>query len=238
LKLIENNYLIDTEKSLHVNSILPPIGVRKVFTTGWLRDSIAYIHMTEMSNKSGEVHRSIDSFLEKYQNADGYVIDIRNNIGGYSLPIKKLAEYFTTEKRTYAISRLRNPDSIYKFQEPECWEIKPKAGSKYDNQPVALLINENTQSAAELFTLMMKTLPNVKVMGSTTAGVFADTYIGKLPNGWEYRLSIRKTNDWNDNVVEDIGIVPDTLIVNMERNLQNETDKIIEYAIMHINENK
>jgi len=234
LKLLVNNYLIDSEESLQVYSILPPMGVRKVFTTGWLRDSIAYIHMTEMSKKSDGVHRAIDSFLEKYQKAKGYVIDIRDNIGGYSLPVKELAEYFTTEERTYAISRLRDSDSIYKFQKPEYWKIKPKAGSKYANQPIALLINENTQSAAELFTLMLKTLPNVKVVGNITAGVFADTHIGKLPNGWEYRLSIRKTNDWNDNLVENIGIIPDTIIINTEKDLQNETDKVIECAIEYL----
>jgi len=234
LKLVENKYLIDSEKSLQLYSFLPPMGVRNVFTTGWLNDSISYIHMTEMSNKSEEVHNSITSFIEKYNKANGYVIDIRDNIGGYSLPVKELAEYFTTEEHTYAISRLRNSDNIHNFQEPEYWKIKPKAGSKYNNQPITLLTNQNTQSAAELFTLMMKTLPSVKIIGDTTSGVFADTHIGKLPNGWEYRLSVRKTNDWNDNVVENIGIVPDTLIINTQKNLNNGTDNVLEYAMNYL----
>lgn len=236
IKLIERNYLNDSEKSLQVKSILPPMGIRKVFTTGWLKDSIAYIHMTEMSNKASDVHNSINSFLKKYQYAKGYVIDIRDNIGGYSLPVKELAEYFSKDKHTYAISRLRNPDDIYKFREPEYWELKPDTESKYANQPIALLTNKNTQSAAELFTLMMKTIPSVKVIGDTTSGVFSDTHIGKLPNGWEYRLSIRKTNDWNDNVVEDIGIIPDSVIINTETDLRNETDKVLDYAIEYIKE--
>ncbi|WP_372756025.1 S41 family peptidase [Labilibaculum sp.] len=234
LKLIEDKYLSDYEKSLRIKSFLPPMGIRKVFTTGWLKDSIAYIHMTEMSNKSNEVHNSIASFLEKYKNAKGFVIDIRDNIGGYSLPVKELAEYFATDTHTYAISRLRKPDSIYNFQEPEYWELKPNENSKYVNQPIALLTNRNTQSAAELFTLMMKTLPNVKIFGNMTSGVFADTHIGKLPNGWEYRLSIRKTNDWSDNVVENVGIIPNELIKNTETDLQNETDKVLDSAIDYL----
>jgi len=99
-----------------------------------------------------------------------------------------------------------------------------------------LLTNSNTQSAAELFTLMMKTIPEVKVIGDTTSGVFADTYIGKLPNGWEYRLSIRKTNDWNDHVVEDIGLVPDLLLTNSKIDYQNHVDKILDCAIEYIQE--
>lgn len=237
LKLIENNYLIDYEKSLKVKSFLPPMGIRKVFTTGWLTDSIAYIHMTEMSNKSKEVHNSTSSFLKKYKDAKGFVIDVRDNIGGYSLPAKELAEYFTTETHTYAISRLRNPDGLYKFQEPEYWKIEPNADIEYKNQPIALLTNANTQSAAELFTLMMKTLPKVEIIGDTTSGVFADTHIGTLPNGWEYRLSIRKTNDWNDNVVENIGIVPDRIVENTEKDLKNKTDNILESAIGYLIKN-
>jgi carboxyl-terminal processing protease len=236
LKLIEKQYLTEFEKSLKVKSFLPPIGIRKVLTTGWLKDSIAYLHMTEMSNKSDEVQKSISSFLEKYQKANGFIIDIRDNIGGYSLPVKELAENFTSKKRIYAISRLRNPDSIYSFQEPDYWEIKPKTESKYCNQPIALLINENTQSAAELFTLMMKTILTVKVFGNTTSGVFGDTHIGKLPNGWEYRLSIRKTNDWNDSSLEDIGIAPDTLIVNTKRDIENGIDNVVENAIKYLTE--
>ena len=96
------------------------------------------------------------------------------------------------------------------------------------------MINGNTQSAAELFTLMMKTLPSVKVIGDTTSGIFADTHIGKLPNGWEYRMSIRKTNDWTDNVVEDIGVIPDSLIMNSKLDIQNQTDKVLDYAIEYI----
>jgi C-terminal processing protease CtpA/Prc len=77
----------------------------------------------------------------------------------------------------------------------------------------------------------MKTIPSVKIIGDTTFGVFADTHIGKLPNGWEYRLSIRKTNDWNDSVVESIGIVPDRLVENTDKDFQYKTDNILESAI-------
>ena len=235
LKLIKKKYLTGGyERSLRVYSFLPPIGIRKIFTTGWLSDSVAYIHMTEMSNKSEDVHNAIVAFFEKYHTAKAFVIDIRDNIGGYSVPVKELAERFTDKKNVFAVSRLRNPDSIYSYQEPEYWTIEPCPGKNFSNRRVAVLTNENTQSAAELFTLMMKTLPNVTTIGDTTSGVFADTHIGKLPNGWEYRLSIRKTTDSNDKSLEDIGIVPDILIENTKKDIDNGKDKVIEYAIKYL----
>ena len=235
LKLIKKEYLIESEKSLKVYSLLPPMGIRNIFTTGWMQDSIAYLHMTEMSNQEEKVHNSISTFTEKYKNASGYIVDVRDNIGGYSLPIKELAEYFTNDTNIFAISRLRNSENIYSFKEPEYWIIN-KSNPKYSvSKPIVLLINENTQSAAELFTLMMKTIPTVSVVGDTTSGIFADTHIGKLPNGWEYRLSIRKTNNRNDIELEDTGIIPDTLILNTIESLNSKEDKVLDYAIKCIN---
>ncbi len=237
LELIEDKYLKEYDKALRLYSTLPPVGVRDVFTTGWLKDSVAYIHMTEMSNKSEEVGNAIDSFINKHNKAKGFVVDIRDNIGGYSEPVKRLAEFFADDEHIYAVSRLRSSENIYSYGAPEYWRIKPDVNSNYNNQPITLLINNNTQSAAELFTLMMQTIPNVKIIGDTTSGIFADTHIGKLPNGWEYRLSERETNNKNDVVMEDIGIVPDTLILNSKHDIQNRTDKVIEYALEYITDN-
>ncbi|MEE4198518.1 MAG: S41 family peptidase [Bacteroidales bacterium] len=234
LDVVEDHYLVDYEKSLTVMSLLPPVGIRRVFTTGWLRDSLAYIHMTEMSPKTQAVHQAIGSFIENYQDANGFIVDLRDNIGGYSLPVKALAGFFTDRKRLYAISRQRAPGGIHSFTEPDYWEIHPQPGSPYAHQPVALLVNENTQSAAELFTLMMKTIPTVKVFGDTTSGVFADTRVGRLPNGWEYRLSVRKTNDWQDRSYEGIGIFPDTTVVCTAADLERGVDPVMENAIHYL----
>ena len=229
MSVIEDNYLLDYEKSLRVISTLPPIGIRRIFTTGWLSDSIAYIHMTEMSNLSDKVESAINDFFTSYEDASGFVIDIRDNIGGYSLPVRELASRFTDSSRVYAVSRLRSgPDT---FSEPEYWVLEPHPEQCFSEVPVMLLVNENTQSAAELFILLLRDLPNVTVIGDTTSGVFADTHTGKLPNGWEYRLSIRRTSDGNDRLHEDIGIVPDVIISNTPSDLDKGLDLVLEFAI-------
>lgn len=232
LDVVEKNYLLDCEKSLRVISTLPPIGIRKIFTTGWLPDSIAYIHMTEMSNRADEVESAVNDFFSLYGSASGFVIDIRDNIGGYSLPARELARRFTDSSRVYAVSRLRNGSGS--FSEPDFWVLEPYPGCCLSEKPVALLVNKNTQSAAELFALMLRDLPNVTVTGDTTSGIFADTHTGKLPNGWEYRLSIRRTSDGNDRLLEDAGIVPDVVIANTPSDLNRGHDSVLEYAIEHI----
>jgi hypothetical protein len=36
--------------------------------------------------------------------------------------------------------------------------------------------------------------------------------------------------------MEDIGVVPDTLILNSKDDIQNRTDKVIEYALEYVRE--
>lgn len=79
--------------------------------------------------------------------------------------------------------------------------------------------------------IMMKTIPQIRILGDTTCGIFADTQVGKLPNGWEYRLSARLTNNPEDQVLEDMGIVRDTLILNAAEELALGQDKTLEDAI-------
>ena len=100
-------------------SFLPPIGIRNGFTTGWLADSISYLHMSEMSNKTDKVHKAIDDFFEEYGSAQKFIIDIRYNIGGYSIPVEILAEKFANKERVFADSRLRKPDCLNLFKEPD-----------------------------------------------------------------------------------------------------------------------
>lgn len=145
-----------------------------------------------------------------------------------------MAGKFVDKEKVFAISRLRKPDSLHSFKNPDYWKLEPTKEKSYSSIPVAILTNRNTQSAAELFTLMMSSLPNVTLIGDTTTGIFADTHIGKLPNGWEYRLSIRKTSDKNDRCFEDIGIEPDILIENTKQEIENGEDEVIENAIRYL----
>ena len=132
------------------------------------------------------------------------------------------------------MSRLRNKDGFTSFDEPEYWSIRPN-GSNFNDRKTALLINRNTQSAAELFALMMQRFSNVILVGDTTAGIFADTHISKLPNNWELRISVRETNNAEDISLEGIGIPPDKTIKNTKADIEEGRDKVVEYALNYLN---
>ncbi len=230
--VIENYLEEDYHHDLKIVSYLPPMGIRHVFTWGSAGRNCAYIHMTEMSSDHAAVRRALNKFLEGSAGARGFIIDLRDNIGGYSLPVKMLAEYFTDTRHLYAVSRKRKGDGL---GDPEYWYLEPREGT-CSRKPVVILINRNTQSAAELFLLMMKDLPNVTIMGEKSAGIFADTERGLLPNGWEYRISVRSTGDRDDISFEGWGIDPDFTVFNSEKEIRGGIDRVLERALQMIDE--
>ena len=73
--------------------------------------------------------------------------------------------------------------------EPEkYWFVEPHGPSQFTGT-VVLLTNRLSISAAENFTLAMRVLPHVTVIGDFTSGCFADNFRTRLPNGWDLSIS-------------------------------------------------
>ena len=72
--------------------------------------------------------------------------------------------------------------------------------------PVILLVSPLTASAAETFALGMSSLPQVKLMGDNTMGIFSDQFPRRLPNGWWITLSNQKLSADHHLSYEKIGL--------------------------------
>jgi C-terminal processing protease CtpA/Prc len=79
--------------------------------------------------------------------------------------------------------------------------------------------------------MMMDVLPNVTIVGDTTMGIFSDTHVEKLPNGWEYRLSMMKTTNHDGVWLEGKGIDPDVFVKNTDEDIKQGVDRVLEKAI-------
>jgi carboxyl-terminal processing protease len=114
------------------------------------------------------------------------IIDLRFNMGGDDEIGHKVLSYFISEKREiysrktfYAASKWTIEKNIL---------ISPSE-QKNTTTPIKLLIGPITASAAETFALGMKSLPQVKIVGENSMGIFSDQFPRKLPNGWWVTLS-------------------------------------------------
>ena len=76
------------------------------------------------------------------------------------------------------------------FSEPYAYYYSPaEAGRIMWFKPVVVLTNRSTFSAANNFVSVMKSLPQVKIVGATTGGGSGMPFSSELTNGWGVRFS-------------------------------------------------
>ncbi|KPK24693.1 MAG: hypothetical protein AMJ70_01150 [Dehalococcoidia bacterium SG8_51_3] len=204
-----------------------------IFAYTWLTDDIGYFHFSKFSGveKSSEI---VDEIVDYFKNAKGLIIDVRRNGGGDDKVGKVIADRFADEKRLYMTIQAKSGPGHGDFAEPVRWYVEPDGPIQFTN-PIILLTDFTSGSAAENFALAMRVLPHATIVGDFTAGCFADAEADKLPNGWYFSLSINMFKDQNGICWEGIGVPPDLRIVNTKEDVDNCRDRVLEFAVELIN---
>ena len=102
-------------------------------------------------------------------------------------------------------------------------------------KPVCVLTNRKVFSAANEFTMYMKTLPLVTIVGDHTGGGSGMPFSSSLPNGWGVRFSACPMFDREKKSTE-FGIQPDYQVNLTEADFEKGRDTIIEFARKLINQ--
>jgi hypothetical protein len=198
--------------------------------------NIGYISINTFNVKSGTFVYADDSFLviddiiRQFKEKDGIIVDLRWNSGGLPANVVTVADRFTDKKRLYIKLRSKNGPGKNDFSEWIDFYISPKGPEQF-LKPVVVLTSKSTGSAAEWFTLAMKTLPNATVVGDTTSGCFSPKVERELPNGWSFTLSSKIAVSAEMVQYEGFGIPPDFTILNTKNDLDNKRDAMLEKAI-------
>jgi carboxyl-terminal processing protease len=77
--------------------------------------------------------------------------------------------------------------------------------------PIVFLTSDITVSAAEIFALGLKALPDSVQLGQPTRGSLSDRPEKTLPKGWNFSLSNEIYTDIHSRVFEATGITPSIL---------------------------
>ena len=83
--------------------------------------------------------------------------------------------------------------------------------------------------------MIMKELPQVKMIGTNTRGIYSDMYGFTLPNTWQISLSNQRY--YNNKMIcyEGKGTPVDIEIKNTNKDLLKMTDPVLETAIKELN---
>jgi C-terminal processing protease CtpA/Prc len=196
------------------------------FLYGWVDEEIGYFHIDSFHDID-DSSAAVDSILTSFAGARAMIVDVRRNSGGDDRVSKEIADRFADRQRLYMVTRDRNGSAHNDFDPPKYWIVNPETQTFTGR--VILLTNRLSVSSAENFTLAMRVLPHVTVVGDFTSGCFADMAWNELPNGWRYSLSKNWFVDYAGRCWEGIGVPPDIMVPGEE--LQENVDPAFEIAL-------
>jgi len=201
-------------------------------TYGIINDSIGYIYLHTFNESSQSYHWAdqFGSVLDSLPSVKGLIIDIRSNGGGTQDNFVSISSHFFTKTQDVLFEKVRNGAKHDDFSTVGVINISPSG--KIFIKPIVLITDRFTVSAAEWFTLAMRALPNVTIVGDTTSGAFSARLDRELVNGWLYSMSIEKVTDAKGISHEGIGVPPDiTIHLTPQYNASYGKDTTLDKAI-------
>ncbi|HEX2908687.1 MAG TPA: S41 family peptidase [Phototrophicaceae bacterium] len=178
---------------------------------GSINERVGYINLLGMegyaTGEQSELEAAaalIDEALAALAGKEAIVIDVRFNGGGYDSVALTFASRFADQERLSHTKQARNGDRLTPTRD---FYIQPDGPQPF-TKPVIVLTSGMTASAAEIFVMAMRTLPNVTVIGEPTSGGHSDILGRKLPNGWQFGLSNEVYTLADGQVYEGVGIPP------------------------------
>lgn len=203
-------------------------------TYALLPENIGYIHYGSFTSAIGE--GNMDYILSYMKGADGLIIDVRDNGGGNLTNVEPIVNRFIRQRTPAGYIIHKTGPGHDEFDRPFAYYIDPVDPQRISwSKPVVVLTNRSTFSAANNFVSIMKYVPGVTIIGSTTGGGSGMPYSSELPNGWGIRFSACSILDAQGNTTE-FGVEPTPgFETDMKKeDADNGKDTILDRAISHI----
>ncbi|UYO99594.1 S41 family peptidase [Oceanotoga sp. DSM 15011] len=145
-------------------------------------NNIAYLRLTEFGEKSAfEMDEALNKISENKIN--GFVLDLRNNPGGYLNVVIDIASMFIKKGEIVSVKYYNGQQEI----------ITPEPGkyfNMFENIPIVVLVNGGSASASEILTGALRDSKKGVIIGETTFGKAAVQRPIEFSNGGEVWLPI------------------------------------------------
>ena len=145
---------------------------------GDISPDIGYIHLhslTGFASSSLPRKQHLDTLnfymsqiMKSFESKKAIIVDVSFNFGGYDAAGLTISGYFTDKPTTAYTKYIFQNGCFLKGTE---FLVNPSAKYQF-TKPVYVLTTDISRSAAESFAMQMKSLPNVKLVGTNTLGYY------------------------------------------------------------------
>lgn len=162
-----------------------------------LENNIGYIQISEFQGKTAEQFESALSSL-KDQGAQSLIVDVRGNGGGLVDSVVAILDDILPEGTVvYTEDKYGNRQDY------------TSSGDTYLDMPIAVLVDQNSASASEIFAGAIKDYNYGTLIGTKTFGKGIVQTVFSLPEGDAIKITTAKYFTPDGNYIHGVGIEPD-----------------------------
>jgi carboxyl-terminal processing protease len=165
-----------------------------------LNGNIAYIKINTFENMSSA--QEFESALRKYKNADGLIIDVRNNGGGLLQSALDIGSMFIAQGTI-----VQTVDREGRREQLE------SSGRVLWRKPVVMLINESSASASEILAGALRDNKIATLVGNHSFGKASVQNVRQLDDGSALLVTIAKYLTPDSEDISKKGISPEVQVV-------------------------
>lgn len=178
------------------------------------------------------VVQRINEAMDGMRSCSGIVIDLRGNTGGAAPMTMGVSGHFFAETTKLGVIRTRdsrvNIMALPRLTNTKGELVEPFAG------PVALVVDDTTGSASEVFAGGMQSVGRARVFGTTSAGAVLPAMTTRLPDGDTLLHAMGDFETAGGQHLEGGGVVPDVVVPLDRARLLAGEDAALEAALQWI----
>lgn len=154
--------------------------------------------------------------------ADGMILDLRNNPGGFLEVAVNLAGWFLEKGDVVVVEKFKDGNEIV---------FRASGNEALVNLPVVVLVNEGSASASEILAGSLRANRGTKLVGNQTFGKGTVQELQSLSDGSKIKLTIANWVLSDGTIIEEHGLKPDIEVELKEEDIKNEKDPQLEKAL-------
>ncbi len=188
-----------------------------------LADGVVYLRFDGFDTKS---RRWLSEQLKAHRAARAVVVDLRHNHGGLFFSLEfTLGEFFT---RSMSLGTFVRRSGAQSEKDTFQWLSARYAGR------VALLVDQQSASCAEIFAHAMHHHGRAVIVGRKTAGAVVVSQFYALPGGGRLQLAIEDFRALDGQRLEGTGVTPDKVVPLRLADVRAGRDADLEVALAEL----
>ena len=193
-----------------------------------LEKNIGYLRLTSFNeNSANQIEKEIKN-LEKNNNLNAYILDLRNNPGGLLSQAIKISDFFLDNGEIVSTKSRKEIENRKWFA---------KKGDLTNGKTLIVLINYGSASASEIVAGALKDHKRAVLIGENSYGKGSVQSIIPLKNRGAIRLTVAKYYLPSGKSISEVGVAPDIEVDEQSNDfkIKTETDNQLNYAIKLLN---